>query len=441
MKSINTATGVPKRFRVDNSSLIIGGELEHFKSFGATFSMPLMEEGHAYFDRTRYISKLDNIKEPILFFRPRRFGKSMTISMLEHFHGIQFRELHESLFQGLDVQKDIAEGKVTPGQFFVLRLDFSGINCSPDAEIANRSFQLRLASSFRDFYDEYAKYLGEDRSKLFDHINHENPEASLTNCVAVVKRGLSDAHQNGNKLLTDVKGIYLLVDEYDAFSNAYVDTCYNNHGAEKAKRSIDANFRAFWGRVKSHLGTNEIRKCFVTGISPLSLTDVGSGFNVATNLSFDPDLAGLCGLTRTDIEAALKQICGSDLEAKDKHLSLMTQYFNGYHFCRERKVETIYNTATCLSYLQSVVKRKTPQTHDPPNSEVSQEFVNRFASSPSAVRDFQAALKSEGNEFPLLPYTELLESFRLADLVRITLSTFVITKSTKFAANHVFLLR
>ena len=99
MRSINTATGIPKRFRVDNSSLIIGDELRHFQSMGATFSSPLMERGHAYFDRTRYISVLDEINKPILFFRPRRFGKSMTISMLEHFHGIQFRELHESLYQ------------------------------------------------------------------------------------------------------------------------------------------------------------------------------------------------------------------------------------------------------------------------------------------------------------------------------------------------------
>ena len=312
---------------------------------------------------------------------------------------------------------------MTPGRYFVLKLDFSGIICSPDAEITNRSFKERLASSFRAFYNQYAKYLGRDKSKLLEHVSHENPEASLTNCVEVIKNELLDAQENDNKLLADVKGIYLLVDEYDAFSNAYIDPYYSNHGAEKVKISIDATFKAFWGRVESHLGINEIEKCFVTGISPLSLTDVGSGFNVAKNLSFHPNLAGLCGLTHTDIEAALKQTCGSDLEAKDKHLSLMTQYFNGYHFCRRSKVELMYNTETCLDYLQSVVKGQKPETVDPPNSEVSQEFVNRFASSPSAVRDFQAALKSEGNEFPLLPYTELLESFKLSDLVRIILST------------------
>jgi hypothetical protein len=111
----------------------------------------------------------------------------------------------ESLFQGLDMQKDIAEGKVTPGQFFILRLGFSGIDCSqmPRSQVEHSKF-----------YDDYAVYLGGNRPS-YSHIDHENPGESLTNCINVVKRGLSDAHQNSNKLLTDMKGIYLLVDEYD----------------------------------------------------------------------------------------------------------------------------------------------------------------------------------------------------------------------------------
>ena len=61
-----------------------------------------MDDGQAYFDRTRYISVLDTFKEPILFYRPRRFGKSLTVDMLEHFHGLQHRNEHESLYQVRD---------------------------------------------------------------------------------------------------------------------------------------------------------------------------------------------------------------------------------------------------------------------------------------------------------------------------------------------------
>ena len=103
--------------------------------------------------------------------------------------------------------------------------------------------------------------------------------------------------------------------------------------------------------MKSLLDTG-ISRVFITGISPLSLTDVGRGFNVAKNLSFQREMAGLCGLTRTDIEASLREICGSDHEACQKHLSTMTKCLDGYHFCDKEKVETVYNTQTCLDFLQ-----------------------------------------------------------------------------------------
>ena len=105
--------------------------------------------------------------------------------------------------------------------------------------------------------------------------------------------------------------------------------------------------------MKSLLGpTQGISRTFITGILPLSLTSVGSGFNVARNISSDKNVAGLCGLTRTDIEAALKEVGGSDTNAYKKHLSIITNYFNGYHFCDRETVETVYNTVTCIDYLQ-----------------------------------------------------------------------------------------
>ena len=112
-------------------------------------------------------------------------------------------------------------------------------------------------------------------------------------------------------------------------------------------------FTSFWSTVKSLLGPNKgISRAFITGISPLSLAGVGSGFNVARDISFDEDVAGLCGLTRKDIEASLKKACGSDINAYETHLSVVTRYYNGYHFCNERTVDTVYNTETCLTYLQ-----------------------------------------------------------------------------------------
>jgi hypothetical protein len=90
----------PKRTRVGNSSMRINGELEFFQSgLDEDFSKLLWREGQAYFDRTGYIFKLHKLSTSILFCRPRRFGKSLTVSMLKHFHGLQYADEHQSLYK------------------------------------------------------------------------------------------------------------------------------------------------------------------------------------------------------------------------------------------------------------------------------------------------------------------------------------------------------
>ena len=89
----------PERTRVGKSSLTINGKLRQFYSGVDIFSKLLKREGQAYFDRTRYISTLYDMHTRILFCRPRRFGKSLTVSMLEHFHGLQYADEHQSLYK------------------------------------------------------------------------------------------------------------------------------------------------------------------------------------------------------------------------------------------------------------------------------------------------------------------------------------------------------
>ena len=91
---------LPKRIKVGNSSLVINGKLKYFQSgLDENFSKLLQKEGQAYFDRTRYIFKLHELHTSILFCRPRRFGKTLTVSMLEHFHGLQYAGEHQSLYK------------------------------------------------------------------------------------------------------------------------------------------------------------------------------------------------------------------------------------------------------------------------------------------------------------------------------------------------------
>jgi hypothetical protein len=93
----------PKRTRVDGSGVIFNDTLRRFRSGRASFPAILTENHRAYFDRTRFISVLERLDDCILFCRPRRFGKSLTISMLEHFHGLQNADKHQTFYQVSDL--------------------------------------------------------------------------------------------------------------------------------------------------------------------------------------------------------------------------------------------------------------------------------------------------------------------------------------------------
>lgn len=95
-----------------------------------------------------------------------------------------------------------------------------------------------------------------------------------------------------------------------------------------------------------------VEKIFITGVSPVALADMTGGFNIERDASFEGALSGLCGLNRRDVEDSLRQLPSSSVDSVEKELSHLTAFVNGYHFCHQRKVETIFNTATCLEYLQ-----------------------------------------------------------------------------------------
>jgi len=108
----------------------------------------------------------------------------------------------------------------------------------------------------------------------------------------------------------------------------------------------------FWTAVKAGKKSDYgIKKVYITGVTPLLLSDLISGANDQENISFNPDFSTLCGLTRSDVLAALRVIC-NDEEQVQNHLSELVHHANGYHFCQQRKIEPVFNTQTALSYLQ-----------------------------------------------------------------------------------------
>ncbi|KAL1919970.1 uncharacterized protein VTP21DRAFT_1116 [Calcarisporiella thermophila] len=209
---------------------------------------------------------------------------------------------------------------------------------------------------------------------------------SLKRCVGVVKEKLLTVpEEDSSHPLAGVKGIYLLADEYDAFSNEYLNI--DNHDAWEAlcekKQSL---LKGFWACVKQKRGLRQIYKCFITGVTPLSLADHTSGFNIATNVSDEYELSGLCGLSKEEALAALHLpgMCNSPHEVKER-FQYMEYNFNGYLFSPSSEVSCVFNTNTCLEYFQRLRRKGPVESFDPSNSETSERLLQILASSPNSI--------------------------------------------------------
>ncbi|KAG0134047.1 AAA-ATPase-like domain-containing protein [Tuber indicum] len=153
--------------------------------------------------------------------------------------------------------------------------------------------------------------------------------------------------------LYNVKGIYLLADEYDACTNEYMDS---HNGESWSGSNVSSLVKDFVVTMKGMVDLPYgIQKCFITGISPLSLANITSGFNISVNMSFEKEVAGLCGLSHADAEGAMEKICKSKAKV-ERHQYTLTRYDNGYHFCRYRKSELVFITDKSLEYLQASIR-------------------------------------------------------------------------------------
>ncbi|KAK3809463.1 MAG: hypothetical protein J3Q66DRAFT_405465 [Benniella sp.] len=404
----------------DEASSLVFNE-QAFKRFPVddmcSFGMIRVDPRYAYFDRTSYISVVDSFPEKVLIFlRPPRFGKSLFLSTLKRFHGVENKNNYGALFRGLDVDRDVKSGNIIPSQYLIMSFDFSTMNRSPVLEVARRSLSGNIVSSINAFYSTYGPYLGHRSSdQLIRNNVVEDPIKSLTDCVGLVEETLNSVTDKDDPLF-GVKGIYLLADEYDAFVNDFVDP------NDQPRTYPSSLLKEFWDTVKSELGPRRIVKCFITGVSPLSIPDSTSGLNVATHVSWSRKLSGLCGLTEEDVLAALRlpNVCNSEDEVL-RHFKVMKDNYYGYRFAPSSQVPHVFNTNTCLDYLQNLKENKAMDPRDVTHSEASKSALQILAASPVANtiisdRLGDRILLSDTLENHSIPYEGLVQSLHLTDL-------------------------
>ena len=291
----------------------------------------VIEQNQYYVDKTMYLPLLENQPSNIFFIRPRRFGKSIFLSMLHAYYDCSKKEKFQTLFGDLWVGKH-----PTPlqGKYQILHLDFSYVGGSIEKLEENFNMYLRVKlDGFMRVYQEF--YLADFKEKFFK----------------------SDSAAEKLALLQDetaTKGIplYLIIDEYDNFTN----TVLNEQG-EKVYWAIthaDGFYRDVFKKFKGMF-----ERIFITGVSPVTLDDVTSGFNIGWHISTKPEFNQMLGFSQEEVRrmfAYYKEVGGipatSDIEAM---IDEMKPWYDNYCFSK-KALETqskVFNCDMVIYYLRN----------------------------------------------------------------------------------------
>ena len=263
-----------------------------------------------FIDRTAKLRDLEATHYAV-FLRPRRFGKSLLTSILEAYYDVRYADRFDFFFAGTDIGANPTDEH---GKYLVLRFDFASI--TKDVDKVQEDFDYKASLQCDTFARNYRALLTDE---LADRILNA-PDVGKK--LAQIYLGLKG---------TDTK-LYVIIDEYDNFTN----TILAEHG-QTAYDSLchgDGFFKDFFTELKSATSGTEspVTRLFITGVSPVTLDDVTSGFNIGTNISLDPMFADFTGFRHDDLRAIADYYaaaCGFDA---DRAYDTALAWYDNYRF-------------------------------------------------------------------------------------------------------------
>ena len=301
--------------------------------YGITDFADIRKRALAYVDKTQFIEVLENCGADYSFLvRPRRFGKTLSTSMLRAYYDEAAYDRFEQTFAGTYIGSHR-----TPfaGKFRVLHLDFSGIASSAsDHQALMTSFQESVLASVQNYFTRYPQ---PNQNKVLESTF---PSAAdlITRFFSLVYRG------DGNRFL------YVIIDEYDQFANEVLSKDLNHF---QAITSAEGFLKSFFAKLKAAT-LDTVARIFITGVTSISLDSMTSGFNIATNCTTYPAFANLFGFTEEELRDLVSQVLGRDRPglALDVLIARMKEWYNGYRFSPHCDA-TVFNPTMCLSYLNT----------------------------------------------------------------------------------------
>ena len=300
----------------------------------------LRREGYYYVDKTEYLAQMEARDSFIFFVRPRRFGKSLFISMMESYYDLNQKKDFKKLFGGLWIGKHPTENA---NRFMTLKLDFSKVGGTGEA--LERAFEDHISWRVDDMVARY--------SDICDA--HFMESYKSRNAAGKVDAVVSQARRSGIPL-------YLIIDEYDNFTNQMIRatgvTDYREitHGT--------GFYRNWFKKFKG-----DFDRIFMTGVSPVTLDDLTSGFNIATNLSLDAYCNATLGFSEAEVVKMFSDFKGTGRFTHGDPAAIVESikpWYDGYCFAKMKVgMECVFNSDMTLYYLKSLV-----ETGEPPENMV-----------------------------------------------------------------------
>ena len=303
--------------------------------YGRAYFRGIRMEGCLYVDKTRFLHALEQ-ERFVFFIRPRRFGKTCWLSMLESYYDRNQADDFERVFGGLDICREPTPNR---GRYVVVRFNFSTFGNDP----AN------LEREFDEYCRRHVRDAVEDHPDLFPDAVVDRIQAAST-----INGQLDELFLHARRKEIP---LYILIDEYDNFAS----TILAGAGAEAyhALTRGGGFYRSFFATLKAGTENGSVERLFVTGVSPITLDDVTSGFNIGANLSLRPEFNEMLGFTEAEVRRIVESyrdlgVFDQDVETA---LDIMREWYDGYRFA-DTAENAIYNTDMVLHYLRHSLPNK-----------------------------------------------------------------------------------
>ena len=304
--------------------------------YGMMNFIDVRESDCYYVDKTHYIPLIEGANKYFFYIRPRRFGKSLTISMLHHYYNVLEADKFEKWYGDLYIGKHPTPER---NSYLIIYLNFAVVNAELNSY--RESLDAHCNTEFNFFCDMYAQYLPagikeemNKKSGAVEQLDYLYKECTKTN-----------------------QQIYLFIDEYDHFTNKILaePSCLEDY---KSETHGTGYLRSFFDTVKA--GTySSIKRCFVTGVSPVTMDDLTSGFNIGTNYSLSTQFNEMTGFTEEEVREMLNYYATTCEfhHTTDELVAALKPWYDNYCFAEQRYgCTTMYNSNMVLYFVDNYIR-------------------------------------------------------------------------------------